>query len=282
MTQITFSSDVNEVSTDSNADGSISWHVYEKDSQSSPGYKGIYLRREVNLNLEPEKQIVSIGSEPKIYFLVNQWILLFKFADRIGKVTYSQGEEPTLLDNEFNQNGRASSFVILNRLVIPTRIVFQVSASSSHSLVSFARMAAIGEASASFTLLGDSSAPLAFMGTRSASGNAILSSTTRPNLIIKASASGSFTLEGRALVFFAQAAANTGGSLDGVAFADKTRIIKSATADSSLILSANAIPFSSPPTNITPPEFIDSSVFNVGRNIEVTEGTWDGDPDPTI
>lgn len=283
MTQITFSSDVNEVSTDSNVDGSIRWHVYEKDSQSSPGNKGIYLRRELNLNvLEPEKQIVSIGTDPKIYFLVNKWILLFKFSDRIGKITYSQGEDPVLFDNEFNQNGKASSFSFLDSLVIPTRIVFQASASNSFYLVSFARIPAIGEAVGSAALVGDSDSSLPFIGTRSARGNASLTSDIGYRLIIKGTASGSSTSEGRALVFFAQGVADAGGNLLGTAFNDKIRTIVFAFADGSSSHTTSVTASGISPTNITPPEFTNSSVFNVGRTIEVTEGTWDGDPDPTI
>lgn len=290
MTQITFSSDVNEVSTDSSVDGSIRWHVYEKDSESSPGDKGIYLRREVNSGvLEPEKQIVSIGTDPKIYFLVNEWILLFKFSDRIAKITYTQEEDPVLFDNDFNQSGNASSFAFLDSFVIPTRIVFQASASSLSSLESFARIPAIGEANSSASLISFAEAPPAFMGTNSVPGSSQLLSIVFDSLVklrIRENASSNSELVGRANVFFAQIAIGGGDiSLEGIASGANVilpilNVTAEAIASSSLTSSLDDAGVS--PTNITPPEFTDSSVFNVGRTIEVTEGTWDGDPDPTI
>jgi hypothetical protein len=73
----------------------------------------------------------------------------------------------------------------------------------------------------------------------------------------------------------AESTAELTGSADG-------SVDVSATAESTAELTANNPDSGVSPTNVTPPEFTDSSIFNVGRIIEVTEGTWDGIPDPTI
>lgn len=285
MTQITFSSDVNEVSTDSNVDGSIRWHVYEKDSELSPGDKGIFLRREINFGvLEPEKQIVSIGADPKVYFLVNEWILLFKLNGRIAKIRYSENLDPNVTIIPGKQIGEVSEFMLLNSLLQQPRIVFQETATSSITLDSFARLPAVGEANISTSLVGEANGSPPFFGTRSVSGSSSLTSPLLFNgikLRIKDNtASSSFELSGTAFVFEA-ITVNATAFLTGLAVPELIASVKAeVSASISLTSSAEALGVS--PTNVTPPEFTDSSVFNVGRTIEVTEGTWDGDPDPTI
>lgn len=288
MTQITFSSDVSGVSTDSNADNSIRWHVYERESLSSPGDRGIYLRREVNSNLEPEKQIVSIGEKPKIYFLANNWILLFKLRDRIAKISYAEQLDPVITIIPSNQIGNAGAFAALTPSLEDARIVFRAICSGFSSLSSSTRVPAIGDASGTSSLVGFSDAPEAFIGTRAVRGEARLQPFIFPSLVkqrIRESASSSASLTGSLLKFPGQTAIGaTNASLEGVVLLSGTSVVfrfsGEANGTSSLNTTATASGIS--PTNVTAPEFTDSSVFNVGRTIEVTEGTWDGDPDPTI
>lgn len=109
MSQITYSDDIRVCSTASNIDSSIRWHVYERASDDSPGFQGIYLRRQLNRgNLEPEIQLVSIGTNPKILFIANQWVLLYTFASRVIRVTYLLDEIPTKITIPFNQVGEAN------------------------------------------------------------------------------------------------------------------------------------------------------------------------------
>lgn len=236
MTQITFTSDVREVSTDSNLDGSIRWFVYERDSLTNPGEKGIYVRRQVSSSaLEPEIQIVNIGTNPKIYFLVNQWILLFNFKNRLAKISHEEGVIPSLTSILFNQSGNAGDFCSLTHLAVPTRIVFQSEASSSASLSTFARMPAVGVASSTASLTTSAETPPAFMGTNGVPGSAslsgfILSNTT--NVVVKSEAESTSQLVGRAPVLFATASASV------FLGADSTHLVKvHATANSSSSLS---------------------------------------------
>lgn len=96
MSQSTVTDDAVSCSTAANQDHSIRWHVYERESDDFPGNSGIYLTREINRSVyEPEIQIVSVGSFPKIRFIVNKWILMFKFDGRIVVSEYEENVVPS-------------------------------------------------------------------------------------------------------------------------------------------------------------------------------------------
>lgn len=114
MAQITYSNNIRACSTASNTDSSIRWHVYERNSDDSPGFQGIYLRRQFDRgDLESEIQLASIGESPKILFIGNQWILLYTFANRVVQVTYSLNEVPIKISIPFHQVGEAFASITL-------------------------------------------------------------------------------------------------------------------------------------------------------------------------
>lgn len=94
-TQITSTNDVGRVSTASNADGSLRWHVYERDLGG--GVVSIFVQREVSGMLEPEVRFVLDGEKPEIYFdsATSQWLLLYVFNENVWMYQIDENDAPT-------------------------------------------------------------------------------------------------------------------------------------------------------------------------------------------
>lgn len=85
-TRITFSADVGRISTASNVDGSIRWHVYERPFGNGTT---IFIQREVNGTLEPEVRLLAEGTKPEVYFDVNtsKWLLFYVLNENAFLIT---------------------------------------------------------------------------------------------------------------------------------------------------------------------------------------------------
>jgi hypothetical protein len=98
-TQITFSNDVGRVSTASNPDGSIRWHVY---SRLISGRSRIFVRREVGgvVDAEPGIQLVFEGEDPEVYFepdlgASGQFCVFYRLNDNYWWVRTDEPDVPT-------------------------------------------------------------------------------------------------------------------------------------------------------------------------------------------
>lgn len=94
-TRITFTGDVLSVSTAGNDDGSIRWHVYDRDDAGVPR---IYVQREVAGTLEPEQQILVEGRAPKVSFddQAKRFLILYSLNENVFLVSFAEAEVPTL------------------------------------------------------------------------------------------------------------------------------------------------------------------------------------------
>jgi hypothetical protein len=92
--QITFTDDVLNISTASNADGSIRWHVYEKPHGNGTS---IFVQREVNAVLEAEVRLLAEGARPEIFFdAANlEWIFIYNLQENAFMIRYDELEVPT-------------------------------------------------------------------------------------------------------------------------------------------------------------------------------------------
>ena len=106
-TQITFSDDVLNVSTASNTDASIRWHVYERVTNPSIRKRAIFVRRWTSGGgLEAEQQILDEGSLPKIIFdaVNSKWVILYTLYENVFVVTFAEAEVPTLQPPQVGDN----------------------------------------------------------------------------------------------------------------------------------------------------------------------------------
>jgi len=100
-TQITFTNDVGEVSTASNLDGTIRWHVYERTVN---GLRSVYLQRELAGVLQPEVKLIIEGDTPEVYFAedlggagVHQWVIFYHFHEQLWMLRYTENEAPVTI-----------------------------------------------------------------------------------------------------------------------------------------------------------------------------------------
>jgi hypothetical protein len=106
-TQITFSDDVLNVSTASNTDASIRWHVYERVVNAPIRKRAIFVRRWTSGGgLEAEQQILDEGSLPKIVFddVANKWVILYTLYENVFVVTFTEAEVPALQPPQVGDN----------------------------------------------------------------------------------------------------------------------------------------------------------------------------------
>lgn len=94
--QITFTNDVGKIATASNTNGSIRWHVYERDLGG--GVTSIYVQRELSGVLQPEVRFVRDGRRPAVFFdtVSAQWILLYEFNESVWMIRADETTAPIL------------------------------------------------------------------------------------------------------------------------------------------------------------------------------------------
>lgn len=92
-TQITFTDDVGRISTASNADGTIRWHVYERPFGAGTS---IYIQREVNGVQEAEVRLLNEGQRPEVFFDTDssQWLLFYVLNENAFLITADENDTP--------------------------------------------------------------------------------------------------------------------------------------------------------------------------------------------
>lgn len=92
-TQITFTDDVGRISTASNADGSIRWHVYERPFGNGIS---IFVQREVNTVLEAEVRLLAEGDRPEIFFdpVTSKFLFFYRLNENVFKIEIDEGDPP--------------------------------------------------------------------------------------------------------------------------------------------------------------------------------------------
>lgn len=94
MPFITFTADVGRISTASNVDGSIRWHIYERPFGNGTS---IFVRREVSGVLEAEVRLFNEGERPEIFFnpATSQWLIFYTLNENAFLVTADENDTPT-------------------------------------------------------------------------------------------------------------------------------------------------------------------------------------------
>jgi hypothetical protein len=94
--QITFSNDVGAIATASNENGSIRWHVYERNLPN--GVVSIFVQRELAGVLQPEVRFIRDGQSPEVYFdpVQAQWIVLYVFNQAVWMLRADEHDAPVL------------------------------------------------------------------------------------------------------------------------------------------------------------------------------------------
>lgn len=92
-TQITFTDDVGRISTASNSDGSIRWHVYERPFGNGVS---IFVQREVNTVLEAEVRFLNEGDRPEIFFdpVTSKFLFFYRLNENVFKIEIDEGDAP--------------------------------------------------------------------------------------------------------------------------------------------------------------------------------------------
>lgn len=92
-TRITFTDDVGRITTASNIDGSIRWHMYERPFGTGTS---IFVRREVNGTLEAEVRFLAEGEKPDILFdpVTAKWIFHYVLNEKAFRIEIDEPDAP--------------------------------------------------------------------------------------------------------------------------------------------------------------------------------------------
>jgi hypothetical protein len=91
--QITFTDDVINISSASNADGTVRWHVYERPHGNGTS---IFVQRELSGVLQAEVRLLAEGARPEIFFDSgnSEWIFIYNLQENAFMVRYDENEVP--------------------------------------------------------------------------------------------------------------------------------------------------------------------------------------------
>ncbi len=92
-TQITMTDDVGDITTASNADGSIRMHMYTRPFGNG---NTVYVRREVDGVLDAEVRLLAEGTNPHIFFDIGsaQWVLTYVLNEKLWMILFGEFDVP--------------------------------------------------------------------------------------------------------------------------------------------------------------------------------------------